>query len=253
MVQLRDKFLKWPSASEREDIASRINTEHGFECAIGAVDGTTFELKYKPREDSETYFSRKSRYCIAAQIVCDDQRLIRYALVGFPGSVHDSMQLRSTEMYKKHEKFFTPGEYLLGDSAYGKTRFLLTPYKSPDTNIRENRSFNYFFSRTRICIEHTIGMLKSRFPRLQDGFCCQLLKEKDHKQLVLSIYACIIIHNICILSKDESVVLQEEESENQDEETYVEEDDKRHEYDDFERFMFREKIKYDVLRFNNYN
>ena len=96
-------------------------------------------------------------------------------------------------------------------------------------------------------------MLKSRFPRLQDGFCCQLLKEKDHKQLVLSIYACIIIHNICILSKDESVVLQEEESENQDEETYVEEDDKRHEYDDFERFMFREKIKYDVLRFNNYN
>ena len=48
-------------------------------------------------------------------------------------------------------------------------------------------------------------------------------------------------------------MLQEEESENQDEETYVEEDDKRHEYDDFERFMFREKIKYDVLRFNNYN
>jgi hypothetical protein len=46
--------------------------------------------------------------------------------------------------------------------------------------------------------------------------------------------------------------LEEEETESLDEEAYVEED-KRHEYDEFEGFMFREKIKYDILRFNNYN
>ena len=66
------------------------------------------------------------------------------------------------------------------------------------------------------------------------------------------------MHNICILSKDETFlqiqqdvvqdVVQGEEEEFQE----VEGED-RNEYDDFQRFMFREKVKQDVLRFNNYN
>ena len=51
--------------------------------------------------------------------------------------------------------------FLLGDSAYGLSTFLLTPYKIP--NCAEQDRFNAAHMKTRVKVECTIGILKARF------------------------------------------------------------------------------------------
>lgn len=52
-------------------------------------------------------------------------------------------------------------------------------------------------------VEHTIGILKQRFSRLQDGFSTRSCKPSDHKFVVDLIEAAVISHNICMNIADD--------------------------------------------------
>ncbi|KAH9184997.1 hypothetical protein AeNC1_013026 [Aphanomyces euteiches] len=175
----------------------------GLRGAVGMIDGTAFELKCKPQEEHEVFFNRKSRYALGGQIVCDHERRVRAALIGFPSSVHDSRQHKSMGIAIQPSEFFSDGEFLLGDSAYALQSHLMRPYKNPKAKIRENKRFNFHFSSMRMTIEHCIGMLKARFSRLRDGFFNILRDEECQDSVVRMIFACVIIHNICITADDE--------------------------------------------------
>ncbi len=99
--------------------------------------------------------------------------------------------------------FFEPGEYLLGDSAYGVCfPFIVTPYKRPAAQLPANARFNRLLSRARIAIEHCIGMVKARFPFLslhgvhlgEDGAAERLCKTQR---------VCFMLHNISILQNED--------------------------------------------------
>ena len=85
---------------------------------VGTVDGTHLGLAMKPSLHGEDYFTQKSRYAVVAMVVNDDKRRIRYLNVGWPASVHDERVWSNTLIARHHERFFSPGEYLLGDSAF---------------------------------------------------------------------------------------------------------------------------------------
>ena len=53
---------------------------------------------------------------------------------------------------------------LLGDSAYGLRRYLLTPFIAPETGPQEK--YNKALTITRCRVEHTFGVLKNRFRSL---------------------------------------------------------------------------------------
>lgn len=80
--QFAPEYLVWPTTRERAQISARIAVKSGFRGLCGMIDGTTFRLSYKPQRDPEDYFCRKSCYCVSAQIICDDRRMIRQILVG---------------------------------------------------------------------------------------------------------------------------------------------------------------------------
>ncbi|KAF0732580.1 hypothetical protein Ae201684P_014347 [Aphanomyces euteiches] len=52
-------------------------------------------------------------------------------------------------------------------------------------------------------IEHCIGMIKSRFSRLRDGFFTIMRDTECHEMVIRMILACIMLHNICISKDDE--------------------------------------------------
>jgi hypothetical protein len=90
ICSLKSETVFWPEEEERKEIAARIMRQFDWPNCIGLIDGTLFPLALAPQtEDAPDYSGRKYGYSLTALIVCDDQRLLRYYLAGWPGSAHD--------------------------------------------------------------------------------------------------------------------------------------------------------------------
>lgn len=163
---LTTTFIKWPNASERKLLSQKFDDIYGFKDCVGIVDGTHIVLARRPSVCGEVYFTRKHRYSVSAQIVCDDQKRIIYFHHGWPGSVHDSVVYGDSELSKNPSKFLDEKEYIMGDSAYTLTNKMVTPYKGSCANLPENKKFNEALSSMRVLSEHTIGIVKGRWHSL---------------------------------------------------------------------------------------
>ncbi|KAK3893761.1 hypothetical protein Pcinc_002463 [Petrolisthes cinctipes] len=125
---------------------------------------------------------------ILGSFTAHDESLHRY-----PGSTHDSFIWNNCALRAK----FAEGDFLdchlLGDSGYPLERYLLTPFANPMTRGEER--FNRSHTRTRVLIEQTFGLLKSRFRCLhQSGGSLQYEPRKCGKIIT----ACILLHNRCV-------------------------------------------------------
>ena len=115
----------------------------------------------------------------------------------WPGSTHDSHIFRSSEVstfLETHHRGVEDG-YLLGDSGYACSRFLLTPYLNPGNDSEE--AFNAAHCRTRTTIERVFGWWKRRFHVLHSE-----IRMKPAKVCKI-IGACAILHNIALSLREE--------------------------------------------------
>lgn len=120
---------------------------------------------------------------------------------------------------KTPRTYFSPDQYILADSAYTSTEYLVPPYKAPHTRRRRIRRFNKRLSSVRIVIEHAFGILKGRWKSLT-GLRLILNNDKQYESACMWITACVVLHNIFI---DRDDIWTEEEG------WWAEEDDE--EYD----------------------
>jgi hypothetical protein len=85
--------------------------------------------------------------------------------------------------------------FLLGDSGYACSRYLLTPYLHPTNPAQE--AFNSAHCKTRSTIERVFGWWKRRFHvlhsemRMKPGKVCKIIG------------ACAILHNIALMLREE--------------------------------------------------
>jgi hypothetical protein len=79
---------------------------------------------------------------------------------------------------------------------------MLTPFSNPAAEVPENALFNFEFSKARVIVEHTIGVLKSRWSSLR-GIRTQVKKEEDFSNILKKIVVTFILHNICIDRNDD--------------------------------------------------
>jgi hypothetical protein len=166
---------------------------------IGFVDGSDAVFYPAPTEDKEAYWSRKKKYCMQFQILCDPDKLIRNLFTGYPGSVHDAKVFTSSTPFLKSHQYFSSGEYIIGDSAYPKSETVVVPYKRTNGNLsRRQSTFNTHISGYRIAVEHTIGILKGRFQSLR-GLRINVNKDSGHAKVCQWIQACSVLHNILTL------------------------------------------------------
>lgn len=131
----------------------------------------------------------------AMQIVCDVDKRIIAMHVGCPGSCADSTVFKRMAQYKKPHKYFSPGEYLLADSAYGLSMTCIPACKAPAANTPDNASFNYCLARSRVRNEHCIGVLKSRWGSLRE-MRQQIRNAEDYDHLLEWVVSCCILHNM---------------------------------------------------------
>ncbi|KAK3889942.1 hypothetical protein Pcinc_006095 [Petrolisthes cinctipes] len=80
-----------------------------------------------------------------------------------------------------------------GDSGYPLKPFLLTPFLNPGTRGEER--YNRSYKQTRVIVEQTFGILKSRFRCLHSsGGSLQYHPRKCAKIAA----ACMLLHNRCV-------------------------------------------------------
>ena len=209
MCALRAQYIKFPKTiSEIENCVASFHEKTNLPNVVGAVDGTHVDIIKPEGASAFDYYSRKQRYTIVNQAVCDGNLLSLSVDAGFPGSIHDNRMLEHSQLHEKAEngeilniaqkimgnKIITP--YLLGDPAYPCLKWLLSPY-AYGTKDGDQKRFNYQLSRARSCIERAFGLTKQRFRILYTkmGFS----PKKAAKIFLL----CCILHNILILNGDD--------------------------------------------------
>ncbi|CAB5379692.1 unnamed protein product [Rhizophagus irregularis] len=106
---------------------------------------------------------------------------------GWPGSMHDARVYANSDFFLNKAKYIEGDDYVLSDSAYPISFFLITPFKNP-FNHRQ-RQFNFIHSKHRVVVEHAFGRLKARFKALKE------LSVKDIKTAIKLADCAILLHN----------------------------------------------------------
>lgn len=134
------------------------------------LDGSEIKLADAPVHHHEDYFSRKSQYSIKIQAICDYTIKIRYLTIGYPGSVHDARIYNECALANNIPEFLSDSQWIAADSAYKLSASIITPYRqnSRETTSQQRKSFNKYFSKFRVRIEHCFGRLKERFCSLKE-------------------------------------------------------------------------------------
>jgi hypothetical protein len=202
---LRDVVDTWPNELERERISKRMYKEFGWKNCVFIADGTLFPLGERPQvEDWADYHGRKYGYSLNAMILSDDKRRIRAYLAGNPGTCHDQRSARQMTLWKTPDKFLSPKQYGIGDSAFDNQWFMVSAYKKPvGTSMpREYEVFNDKMKKPRVISEHVNGILKGRFPLL-NKIPFTINGKKTMKYALKYIDCCVILHNLLVGLKDD--------------------------------------------------
>ena len=81
-----------------------------------------------PGEQSEVFFTKDKNYAHNVILVCDHERRVIFYNLLWPGSVHDSRIYRNTQPFQHPERYFSEGQYFLGDAGFAIGRNTVIPY-----------------------------------------------------------------------------------------------------------------------------
>ena len=187
------EYIKWPTGQDREFVNDGFEAIGGIEDIIGAIDGTHFILQNAPQKEKYLYFTRKKRYALHCQGIVDHRGIFISYDVGWPGSVHDAKVYRNSYFYLNRSSLIKGDDFLIGDSAYPLSPFLIKPFSKPN---EDQTKFNRIFSSHRIVVEHSFGRVKNRFGGIKE------ISVKKISTAINLIDCAIILHNFLELHKD---------------------------------------------------
>lgn len=223
MLKCEDRFVRWPSAKRRRQLAEYGGTEFGFDGLIGSMDGTHFYLKRSPRYGCfpEAYFDtwHKGGYGYNCLLTADHTGSIIGSLVGWPGSQCDTVLQPHTALHQTPWEFLEKAsEFIFVDCGFARTMYCVPPYKGASGKLRHNKAstivffyyvltlglqeFNFAQRQARCRVEHVKAILKCRLRSL-NSIPIEIVTPDDHLRAQRWIRVCILLHNIFVRLKDE--------------------------------------------------
>ncbi|KAM0728725.1 Protein ANTAGONIST OF LIKE HETEROCHROMATIN PROTEIN 1 [Formica fusca] len=217
--ELSSKYIVWPTEDKIQDIVYGFFSASGFPDTIGAIGGTHINIP-SSKNNSETYVNQKNHYSIQLQAVCDHTKLFTHVYVGNVHSDHDTCTSRLSDLqeYISDSNKFPNNTHLIGNAVYGLHQHLMVPYSDNENLTKQQRNYNLCHSSGKMMIKRAFALLKGRWKSLLHVLAISRMDfTYDH------ILACCVLHNICLLKKDEfqlhgqMTVLDVEETELQEE------------------------------------
>ena len=200
-------YIRFPTGSGLADVVRGFKDKFGIPQCAGSIDGSHVPVT-PPSMNHTDYYNRKGWYSMLVQAVVDHNYLFRDLCVGWPGSVHDARVLANSTLFRKvtsgdllqGDKEDIQGQelglYLIGDSAYPLSPWLIKPFAFSSTLTTRQKTFNYRLSRARVVVEIAFGRLKARWRRLSK----QIDMHIDNVPHI--IVACCVLHNMCEIHHD---------------------------------------------------
>lgn len=173
-------------------------SQHKLVGALGAIDGflVRIECPYRSVENPLRYYCRKGFYALNCQVICDGYRRVLWASIKHSGQTHDLEAFKDTVLYQQLVESDKIDSFaLLGDSAYQSSEFMFVPYDQALPGTKED-SYNYYQSRSRICIECTFGEVFARWGFLWRAARCRL------DRTVAMVNAIFLLHNLCVTERE---------------------------------------------------
>ncbi|GFH48493.1 hypothetical protein CTEN210_04969 [Chaetoceros tenuissimus] len=208
-VNEHDNFkIMFPSDhDEQRRIAAEFQAKSkvGFSCCAGAIDGmlvwihkpTKAECEKAKVDERKWFCSRKNKYGLNLQAICDSRKRFLDLSILFGGSSSDLISFESSPIRQKLEEpgFLADGLCLFGDNAYVNTDFMATPYtKSHREFCKLHDNYNFFHSQLRINIECAFGILCQRW-----GFLRKPAPKKYTIKKIIAFVSCLCrLHNFLI-------------------------------------------------------
>lgn len=195
----------------------RDNSEPAFRAQSGIpyiayiIDGTHIAIgRPNPRIARPREFQPRKKgyeYSLNTMIVCDHRKRIVFIDPVWPqaGSVNDKGAV-SRSRFLRHvlcnrpPDIFPEPYMMLADSGFHQRTFWLMPFEDLEDDDDDEAltgavkaAFNYALTSTRVLVENTIGLLKTKWRRLQHHV---ILEKTD---LIPALVLCAgILHNMCI-------------------------------------------------------
>ncbi|CAH1366933.1 unnamed protein product [Tenebrio molitor] len=193
--ELAALFIKWPQEQEKERVKQDFENIANIPNILGAVDGTFIVIK-APKEDSETYITRKCNYAMTLQAICTSRLYFIDCFVGYPGSVSDTRIFRNSDIYQKvmlnMNNYFPNDEFIIGDKAYPVLPWCMSPYINRGALTPAQQNFNSKITSTRQVIERSFSLLFGRFRRLK------YLDMNTTAFIPATVLAACVLHNMCL-------------------------------------------------------
>ncbi|MBW0574841.1 hypothetical protein O181_114556 [Austropuccinia psidii MF-1] len=93
------------------------------------------------------------------------------------------------------QDLYEKDKYLLTNSAYASSPWVVPAYKGVVAQTEDNCSFNYCLAKSRVRIEHAIGILKGRWLSLRE-MQNQMRDAHEIEYFVIWFVYCTILHNM---------------------------------------------------------
>lgn len=203
---LKKEYITWPNNRRKLAVSQGFRKKQNINHIIGAIDGSHIRIN-KPLQHEDVYVNRKQYHSIILQAVVDHEKLFIDVCCGEHGSLHDARVLRRSSLYERAQNNdYFGGYFIIGDSAYPALDWLVTPFRDTGNLTEREKTFNFKLSSTRMIVEHSFGLLKGRFQRLHH------VSNLDIETCSKLVMCCCILHNICIIHKDDTNIQVQEEN-----------------------------------------
>ena len=197
-MSIQKHFFRQPLPGD--PVSSRIGSTGKFypwfEHCTGAEDGSHIDVKVNSKE-TESFRDRKGNVTQNVFAACDFRMLFTFVHAGWEGSAHD---MRVKDDAVRNGYLQREGKYTLGDAGISLSPYCLNPYRAVRYHLRESaRSglrpenfkelFNLRHAMLRNVIERVFGVLKMRFPILNN------MQAYDFAFQVKLVMICFMLHN----------------------------------------------------------
>lgn len=197
-------LIRVPTLNEARDIAARFKKKFMIPQIIGCIDGTHIPV-LPPSDGRRDFINSKGWPSYVLQAVVDDMYRFWDISCKMPGSSYDANILSESSLYKSRSLLpKDPKEicgtsvdfFLLGDSTYPLTDWLMKGYTQAPPITLQEESFNAYLSSAQTTVKIAIGRLKSRWR--------VLAKRSDfHYSFSPKVIAtCCALHNFCEMEKE---------------------------------------------------
>lgn len=193
------KQIHLPSYTEKCASAEKFSvmSKQKIDACIGAIDCREIPIQ-KPTQDHEAYFNRKCFHSIKLQAVVNHKKEFIDTFIGWPGRSNDARAFIHSPFYKFCNSGSLGRFYILGDSAYPKKDYLMTPFKFSLNLTTEQKLINKRISQCRQVVECAFGIQSARWRRTKNISCYSI---EDCCEIV---QAACSLHNLCSQKNEEN-------------------------------------------------